>query len=48
LHQLRLRYIFVFHNGKGASLFLVRQQGVSGEDTFIWHIPKLVKTRHFF
>ncbi|HEY5464814.1 MAG TPA: DEAD/DEAH box helicase [Hanamia sp.] len=33
LHQLRLRYIFVFHNGKGASLFLVRQQGVSGEDT---------------
>src|SRR5665647_1629453 len=34
LHQLRLRYIFVFHNGKGASLFLVRQQGVSGEDTY--------------
>jgi len=35
LHQLRLRYIFVFHNGKGASLFLVRQQGVSGEDTIV-------------
>jgi len=34
LHNLRLRYIVVFHNRKAHYSFLNRQDGVGGADTF--------------